>query len=213
VPLRGPRPSEIGDDLGAVREWVALLDSGRRDDRRYSLVWRAIGGRSIGRNDVPARAIVSTFDQAWALLGAVESVRRFDDVLELADGHQAVRSWVIGHPPRTLKLREDMPRLVAAFAWLDAHRDSGLCLRQISAPGVDAKFAERYRGTLAAMLGVPSTTTGFLSELGLSSKPEFVRLRPSPMLSLPEPISELALPRTTHLPLSWSRSRPAHMWT
>jgi hypothetical protein len=193
VPLRGPRPSEIGDDLGAVREWVALLDSGRRDDRRYSLVWRAIGGRSIGRNDVPARAIVSTFDQAWALLGVVESVRRFDDLLELADGHHAVRSWVIGHPHRALELREDMPRLVAAFAWLDAHRDSGLYLRQISAPGVDTKFAERYRGTLAAMLGVPSTTTGFLSELGLSSKPEFVRLRPSPMLGLPEPVSELAL--------------------
>jgi len=193
VPLRGPRPSEIGDDLGAVREWVALLDSGRRDDRRYALVWRAIGGRSIGRNDVPARAIVSTFDQAWALLGVVESVRRFDDLLELADGHHAVRSWVIAHPHRALELREDMPRLVAAFAWLDAHRDSGLYLRQISAPGVDTKFAERYRGTLAAMLGVPSTTTGFLSELGLSSKPDLVRLRPAPTLGLPEPVSELAL--------------------
>lgn len=193
VPLRGPRPSEIGDDLGAVREWVALLDSGRRDDRRYSLSWRAIGGRSIGRNDVPARAVVSTFEQAWALLGVGESVRRFDDLLELADGHYAVRSWVIAHPHRALVLREDMPRLVAALVWLDAHRDSGLYLRQISAPGVDTKFAERHRGTLAAMLGVASAPTGFLSELGLSSKPEFVRLRPAPTLGLPEPVSELAL--------------------
>jgi hypothetical protein len=68
-----------------------------------------------------------------------------------------------------------------------------LYLRQISAPGVDTKFAERHRGTLAAMLGVPSVPTGFLSGLGLSSKPEFVRLRPAPTLGLPEPASELAL--------------------
>ncbi len=193
VPLRGPRPSEIGDDLGAVREWVALLDTGRRDDRRYSLVWRGIGGRSIGRNDVPARAVISTFEQAWALLGVGESVGRFGEILELVDGNQAVRSWVTAHPHRALELREDMARLVAAHAWLDAHRDSSLFLRQISAPGVDTKFAERHRGALAAMLGVSSTPTGFLSELGLSSKPDFVRLRPAPSLGLPEPISELAL--------------------
>ncbi len=33
VPLRGPRPSRIGDN-GAVREWVGALDAGRRDDSR-----------------------------------------------------------------------------------------------------------------------------------------------------------------------------------
>lgn len=193
VPLRGPSPSEIGDDLGAVRDWVARLDAGRRDGRRYALAWRAIGGRSIGRNDVPARAVVSSFDQAWTLLGVGETVRRFDDLLVLVDGHHAVRSWAIAHPHRALELREDIPRLVAAHAWLDAHRDSGLYLRQISAPDIDTKFAERHRGALAAMLGVPSTPTGFLSELGLSSKPEFVRLRAAPSLGLPEPVSELAL--------------------
>ncbi len=193
LPLRGPRPSQIGDDLGAVREWVALLDAGRRDDRRYALVWQAIGGRRIGRNELPARAVVSSFDQAWALLGVRETVRRFDDLLSLAAGHAAVHDWAVAHPHRALELHDDIPRLVAAYAWLEAHRDSGRYLREISAPGVDTKFAERHRGVLAAMLGVPSTSQGFLAELGLRSKPEFVRLRPAPGIGLPAPVSELAL--------------------
>lgn len=193
IPLRGPKPSEIGDDLGAVRDWVALLDAGRRDDDRYTLTWQAIGGRRIGRNELPARAVVSNFDQAWALLGVRETVRRFDDILALADGHPAVRAWVADQPHRALEVHNDFPKLLAAFAWLDAHRGSGRYLREISAPGVDTKFAEKHRVVLAAMLGVPSPVSGFLSVLGLRSKPEFVRFRPATTLGLPSSATELAM--------------------
>ena len=85
VPLRGPKASQLGDDLAAARDWVARLDAGRRDDRRYTLRWQAIGGRQIGRNHVPVRAVVASFDQAWALLGVAATVRRFDDVLAAAE--------------------------------------------------------------------------------------------------------------------------------
>ena len=68
VPLRGPRPSQVGDDIGAVREWIAALDAGRRDDSRYTLEWQSIGGRQIGRNQIPVRAVVSSLR---AGLGAV----------------------------------------------------------------------------------------------------------------------------------------------
>ncbi|MDQ2635494.1 MAG: DUF3322 domain-containing protein, partial [Actinomycetota bacterium] len=68
VSLRGPRPSQIGDDIAAARDWVAALDAGRHDDRRYTLQWQSIGGRRIGRNRLPIRAVVSSFEQAWALL-------------------------------------------------------------------------------------------------------------------------------------------------
>lgn len=208
LPLAGPRPSEIGDDLGAVREWVALLDAGRRDDRRYALTWQAIGGRRIGRNTVPARAVVTSFDQAWALLGVREHVRRFDALLAVVADHAAVLRWVTEHPHQALELHDEMPRLVAASAWLDAHRESGLFLRQITAPGVDTKFAERHRPVLAAMLGVPSSGIGFLSALGLQAKPEYVRLRPARTLGLPTPISELVLraSEAAHLAISPRRA-------
>lgn len=37
VPLRRPRASEIGDDLGAVPEWVADGDGGSRRGSHYDL--------------------------------------------------------------------------------------------------------------------------------------------------------------------------------
>jgi hypothetical protein len=193
MPIRGPKPSEIGEDLGAVRDWVARLDAGRHHDRRYTLQWQIVGGRHIGRNKLPTRAIVSTFDQASALLGVRDTVRRFDEVLAITGDHPAVREWAAAYPHRSLELHDEMPRLVAAHAWLDAHRNSGRYLREISAPGVDTKFAEKHRGVLAVILAVPATPTGFLSGLGLRSKPELVRLRPAPTLGLPAPATELAM--------------------
>ena len=193
VPLHGPKPSQVGDDIGAAREWVAALDAGRRDDSRYTLQWQSIGGRQIGRNQLPVRAVISSFEQAWAVLGVSAAVRRFEELLMVADRHPPVRAGIVGNPHRALELGLEMPRLIAAYEWLDGHRDSRRYLRQISAPGVDTKFAERYRPVLAAMLGVSTTAQGFLAELGLRSKPGLIRLRPAPSLGLPAPVMELAL--------------------
>jgi hypothetical protein len=194
VPLRGPKPSEIGADIAVARDWVAALDIGRRDDGRYSLQWQSIGGRQIGRNRLPVRAVVSSIEQAWALLGVGNLVRRFDELLALAHQHSRVREWVVDHPHRALSLAPEMSQLIAAYVWLDGHRQSNRYLREISAPGVDTKFAERHRPVLAAMLGVSSTASGFLAGLGLRSKPGLVRLRPSPSLGFPGPkLTELAV--------------------
>jgi hypothetical protein len=157
-----------------------------------------VGGRNFGRNALPSGVVVSTLDLAWSLLGVRREVGRFGVLLELAATTPAVRTWVLAHPHRALELAEEMPQLLAAFEWLDTHRDTGKYLREISAPGVDTKFAEKHRPVLAAMLGVSSTAAGFLTDLGLRAKPEMVRIRVSSSLGLPTPISELAL-RATEL--------------
>ena len=82
IPLRGPTASQIGADLGAARDWVTALDGGRRGDTRYSLVWQTIGGRHVGRNTLPRRAIISTYEQAWALLNVKAAVQQFERLLE-----------------------------------------------------------------------------------------------------------------------------------
>jgi len=191
--LRGPKASEIGDDLGAVQEWMARLEAGRRGDARYALEFATIGGRHFGRNRLPSRAIVSSYSQAWAVLGVAADVRRFDEVHRIVTEQPPVRDWVLAHPHRALDLHTEWPRMLATYAWLDARRGSGRYLREISAPGVDTKFAERHRVTLAALLGVPATATGFLTGLGLRTKPEFVRLRVCLGLGLPAPLSELSV--------------------
>lgn len=193
VSLRGPSASEIGDDVGAARDWIASVDAGSRGGSRYEVDWRAVGGRSLGRNRIPARAVVSTFDQAWDLLGVRGSVRHFDEVLILARHHPSVHAWVLQHPHLALDLHGEFATLMAAYVWLDEHRGSDLYLRQIDAQTVDTKFAERHRAVLAAMLGVSSSAQGFIEDLGLRGKPALVRLRPAASLGFPPQLSELGL--------------------
>lgn len=193
VSLRGPTPASIGDDLAAVQEWVAALDAGRRDDSRYELEWKAVGGRKFGRNELPARALIRRRDQAWALLGVTGAVRRFDELLMQSGPHPKVREWITAHTHRALALAPQLPQLIAAYEWLDAQRRSRRYLREISAPSVDTKFVERHRPELAGMLGVSSSSSGFISDLGLRLKPALVRLRPSPSLGLPAALTELAV--------------------
>lgn len=198
VPLRGPTLAQIGDDIAAARDWVVGLDVGRGNDIRYALEWKTIGGRQIGRNALPIRAVVSSYEQAWTLLGVAAAVRRFDSLLTLTAQHKPIREWIASYPHRALALVSEMPRLIAAYEWLDGHRQSQRYLRELSAPGVDTKFAERYRPDLAGMLDVSSSPGGFLADLGLRAKPSLLRLRPSSSLGLPAPLTEVAV-RTEEL--------------
>ncbi len=193
VPLRGPGAGEIGDDLARARDWVAALDAGARDGRRYVLRWRDVGGRLVGRNRLPERAVVESLDQAFDLLGVRGEVRRFDGVLAVADAEPVVREWVLSQPHKALDLSDDLPALVAAYRWCEESRGSGRYVREITAPGVDTKFAERHRAVLAGWLGVSGTAAGFVAGLGLAAKPTLVRLRVDPSLGLPPPLSEVAV--------------------
>lgn len=200
LPVSRPRVAEIGERLGEVQAWVAALDAGGRHGTRYTLELAEVGGRLIGRNTLPSRAIVHSYAQAWALLGTATEVVRYDQILVATAEEPVVRAWVGAHPLQALELHHQWPRIVAAYRWLDDHRDSDRYLREITAPGVDTKFAERHRAVLGPLLGVPSTAGGFIRGLGLHPKPELTRLRPHPGLGLLSPASEIAL-RHDELPL------------
>jgi hypothetical protein len=198
IALRGPRAAQIGDDLGAVQTWISALDAGRRGDAHYSLEYAAIGGRLIGRNEVPARARITTYSQAWALLGVTAEVRAYIELLARTADEPAIRSWVARQPLRALALGPVWPQLLTACRWLTDARGSGRYLREISAPGVDTKFVEHHRAVIAQLLGVPSSAPNFLAALGLQAKPETVRLRTGPGLGLLGGFSEATV-RLTEL--------------
>lgn len=193
VPLRGPRVAEIGDRFTDVQRWISDLQTGARDGSRYRLEVVSVGGRLIGRNELPSRAILDSYDQAWSLLRVGGEVARFDEARAAASVEPVVDHWIAQHPLRAVSLAEDMSRVVAAFRWLEDHRGSGRYLREMAAPGVDTKFAEQHREVLGQLLGVPTTTGGFLTGLGLATKPAFIRMRPDPGLGLFAPVSEVAL--------------------
>jgi hypothetical protein len=191
VPLRGPRPAEIGDNLDLVRSWIAALETGSRSGTRYTLRYVSVGGRLIGRNELPSRAIIESYEQAATLLGVSEQVRAYKTVLSVVAMEPAVSAWVAANPRQALDVADLWPSLLSAYHWLRAARDSGRYLREITAPGVDTKFVERHRPLLAQLFNTPSTASGFLTALGLATKPETLRLRPDPSLGLIAGLSDL----------------------
>jgi hypothetical protein len=178
--VRGPRASEIGADLGAVQRWTAELDRGSGGGLRYEIVYGEIGGREFGRNRIPSRIRIESYEQAWTILGVGRQVDRYREILDLTRETVAVHSWVADRPLKALDATDDWPGLLAAYRWLDSARGSNLYLRTIDAPGVDTKFVERHRSVLGALLDVSSSASGFIRDLGLASKPELLRMRFGP---------------------------------
>lgn len=196
IPLHGPNPSEIGDDLDRVREWVRALDEGAaaRGRIRYELTRRQVGGRVVGRNVLPSRARVDTYDQVWTLLRVREQVAAFDVVLATLAGFPDATRWVVAHPMQALRVADEWPRLLAATDWLRSHAGTGRYLREVSAPGVDTKFIETHRGILADLLEGDADAAQFAPSVGFQAKPAMIRLRFEPgFLGLPPHISEARL--------------------
>lgn len=191
VPLRGPRASQIGEQLTEVRRWIADLEEASGNGTRFTLVYADVGGRTFGRNQLPSRAVVSDLEQAWALLGTRGDAHRYSRLLAAAPDER-VRTWLLARPLRALDHAPEWEQVLAAYRWLDGARGSGRYLRQIDAPGVDTKFVEGRRGLLGELLGVPGGAAGFLRGLGLQARPEHVRMRLAPHVR-PLPVSELAV--------------------
>ncbi|UYM05471.1 DUF3322 domain-containing protein [Solicola gregarius] len=190
-PIRGPKVSEIGVDVGAVRDWIAALEDASRQGECFEIEWSVIGGREIGRNRFPTRARLTSYDQAWALLGAKRRVASYVEILELVSDLPVVRAWVGDHPLKSLDATDDWESLLAAYRWLAAARGSGLYLRTIDAPGVDTKFVERHRPVLGQLLGAGRRPSAFARDLGLAAKPDTVRMRFCPgFLGLPRSVTE-----------------------
>ncbi|MFT4234311.1 MAG: DUF2220 family protein [Microbacterium sp.] len=169
VPLRGPSAADLGDHFDAARAWA----EGVRAGRGYSVVEGRIGGRLAGATDVPVRAVVDSYQQAWELLRVRGQAEAFAALVSVED--EALANWALAHPLQALELEGDWSALRAAHAWLRENRGSGLHLRQVDAPGVDTKFIERHRRVLAVLLDVSASSLA--SDLGLAIKPSFVRLR------------------------------------
>jgi hypothetical protein len=194
VPLRGPRPGEVSERLAEVQAWVTALEHGSRRGRCYDLVRVPVGGRLVGRNQLPARVVIASYEQAWSLLGVGAEAARFDSVLATTTPVPAVRRWAAEQPFRALAHQDVLGQLLAAYAWLDSARGSGRRLRQIEAPDVDTKFVERHRGVLAALLGVSPSNAGFTRDLGLATPVETVRLRfDTGFAGMPDALSEATL--------------------
>ena len=189
LPIRGPHVRDIGARLEDVRRWRDGLVRGSAGGAAYELVERDVGGRVAGRNSLPSRALLSTYDQTWRLLGVTSEVAAFDELLEHTQ-HEAPElvHWVVAHPIRALRAAEWWVPSLAAYRWLRTQAASGAWLREISAPGVDTKFVEQHHGLLAELLiasdvepapveGSPSAVGAFAQRFRLRVPERLVQVR------------------------------------
>src|SRR5699024_12609209 len=74
LPISGPTANEIGDDTTRVRAWIDELR--QAENRRwYRIEYKQVGGRYVGRNQIPARPVVATRAEAWNRVGVSSELR------------------------------------------------------------------------------------------------------------------------------------------
>jgi hypothetical protein len=183
VPLRGPGPAEIGVRLAEVQAWAAEWE--RAGGGPLRVEYKQVGGRLVGFNQIPCRAWLDSYAQAWELLGAR---RQVSELTRLADRTKAecprALSWLERNPVRALQLTADWDRLLATVRWIDERRLTGLYVRQVDVPGVDTKFIEGHERVLTQLLDlqldaarINPAAADFASRYGFRRKPEYVRFR------------------------------------
>ncbi len=187
LPLKGPRPGELGHRFEEVRAWVqhwAALEM----EHGLPLEWREVNSREIGRNRLPVALLLEQREQALALIGKQQSARRFDALhLEILGRYPALGGWVARHPLQTLALCDQWPRLLSVLDWLTTHPRPGLYLRQLELPGVHTKFIEGHKKLLMTLLdtvldpaAIDASARGassFEARYGFRARPVQVRFR------------------------------------
>jgi hypothetical protein len=207
LPVRGPVARELLDRLEQADRWLRRFQSDCRSRSGRSLLrieYRTVAGRHVGRNELPVRVWVDSFEDLVALLGVSGEVRTLSGLLSLTEAVlPELRSWVAAHPQQAIEHAEMWSRMLATTAWIRDHDTPPLYLRQIDVPGVDTKFVETYQLVLAELLEqvLPAERIDerfhrgqFAGRFGFRRRPDYTRFRfLAPQSVFPTGVSEATL--------------------
>jgi hypothetical protein len=208
--FRGPTSRELSERFAEVQPWIRALEVGSKAARGhgYELVWSEVNYRVLGRNRVPAGAIVPSEDDALALARRAGEAARYRALhAETIARFPALAAWLLEQPLRALEHADDWDRVLAALDWFRAHPRAGVYLRQIDAAGVHTKFIEERKGLFALLLdrvlppdavddAAGTGASAFEARYGLRTKPALVRLRILDRRHLVAGLADLTIPAT-----------------
>lgn len=190
VSLRQPGSADMGEQFDAVRLWIRALEAGSSAarGRGYALAWREINHRQLGRQRIPAAALIPTEADALHLIGRSADARRFDQLAQLTlEAFPQLEPWLRAQPLKLLEHAAAWERILAILRWFVSHPRPGLYLRQLDIEGVDSKFIETRKGLLSELLdcvlpaeAVMESAAGarqFEARYGLLGKPALIRFR------------------------------------
>lgn len=182
--LKAPTAADLTDRFNEVRAWVHTLSAAPH----VRIEWREWTHRVQGRQRLPAALLVACLDDALAIIDKASETGRYQALWQqTATEEPALLPWLGKYPLSALDLAGQWDRLLAVVAWVRAHPRPGVYLRQVDVPGVDSKFIETHRATLAQWLdlalppeAIDFTTTGivgFNRRYGFRDKPVRIRFR------------------------------------
>ncbi len=201
--FRAPDSKALGEQFASVRDWIAALEESSR--RGFSMSWREVNHRQLGRNRVPDGIEIPGEAEALRLIGKSHDAAIFGRLVDTTLGaFPELGNWLARRPLTALDHANDWPRVLAVLEWFRHHPRPGLYLRQLDIPDVDTKFIETHKGVLSDLLtqvlpleAVDTSATGakgFEQRFGLLSKPPTVRFRIlDPALSL-NGLTDLTVP-------------------
>ncbi len=203
INLRPPSAAQYADDFAAVQAWATRWRD--RLPAGLQVEWQVVGGRRSGAVQLPARAVIETRDDLWRLLQVSPQVRRFEAILaQVTSDLPDAREWVSRHPQRVLAEAPHWSSLIAVVRWIRDSMPAGAWVRQVDVAGVDTKFVEAHRETLAALLEVclpPERIlpgSSFAQRYGFAVKPAYARVRRPDGTALLPGVSEMTV-RTSEL--------------
>lgn len=188
--FRKPAPRELASNYEQARDWIKSLEASSKSaiGFGYDIVWEETNHRLVGRNVSPAGVVVSTRNDALALIAKADASAQFANLAyrtvelfpELAD-------WLRKKPLKVVEEAALWNEILAVISWFRAHPKSGRYIRQVDVPGADTKFIERRKTLLADLLDIVLPTdavaqahTGlaqFEARYGLAAKPSLIRFR------------------------------------
>jgi len=188
--LRQPASAHLGEQFDEVRRWIRQLDEGSKSHMGYgyTIEWRDINHRQLGRNRMPAGLIVDEEGDALRLIGKMAEKRHFEQLLTLTlQVFPALAGWIARRPMLLLEHAPAWERIVLILQWFVAHPRPQLYLRELDIAGVDGKFIETRKALLAELLdqlmlpeAINAQAVGarqFETRYGLLSKPVLIRFR------------------------------------
>ncbi len=203
-PVRGPSADDVLRDPSSVQRWVG----GFASVAPFVVEYRTLRSRTLGRNEIPARLRLETFDDLVGALDVADSVLAFDAMMNAAQQREpALVAWVVEHPIRAVHHAADWERLLGVIEWIEANAGPRF-VRHIDIPGVDTKFVESNEKILRQLLPLVLPTErvalderSFARRFGFLDKPLFTRMRFLDTSGVfPDAITELQL-RTEELAL------------
>jgi len=182
--LKKPTSGELSEQFSDVRAWIKSLSEMRHT--RLELLEKR--HPQLGKNNVPNSIWVDSLEDALAFIGKRGEAEQFMAlVLESMQQNRQLIPWIRKHSTNVLALAPVWSRLLRVHDQIVQRSDKAMYLRQLSISGVDTKFVEAHRSTLAQWLDLtlPDDSInidyrgikGFARRYGFKEKPTRLRLR------------------------------------